>query len=888
MKKQVLFILWMFSVVFCAAQKRPLTLEAIDEWPDIRGEKISANGRVVMYRVFRSFENDTLVVQSVDKGWKAKFTGVSVPRFTANSRWLLYKKRDSLLVYDLVKFRKASALAGINSYKIPESGNGQWLAYHTSFKKLVLFNLGNHKTVSYDSVLQYQFSDNGKVLVFQTTGALQWVDIASLKLFTVMRGALRLKNFVFDDNAEQLAFLAEVQAGAHLFTTLRYYRQGMDSAVVKVDKNTSAPDSSLRVPAAGFRFSPDGRRLFLVLKRALEKRSKSPAGAADVNVWHYDDEYLQTEQVSKIGFDSTRTFTAVLHINENKLIHVDRELDERYVDIAGDYALVRQNSNIFTSRQKGEANPVFFVVNINDGQRTRLVSQRNLTIQISSTGRYIVWYDPVKQTYFSYATETGVQKEITPTLAGTLTANPNMRLRPFLPYGIAGWLPNDEALLVYDEFDIWKIDPTGVKPPVTITNGYGRKHQLMLRIWHRDNNDYSAPVIKDDAVWLVAFDTETKKNGFFRASISHSSNPIRLTLDSCLYYAHYRFNLPFLAKYNITKAAQAGAYMVRRMSSSEYPNLYFTKDFKNFVPLSDVHPHRDYNWLTSELINWQHADGTRAQGVLYKPENFDPQKKYPVIFYFYEKLSHRLHQFMHPELSSGSIDIPWYVSNGYLVVTPDISYTAGNPGESALNAVSACARSLIQMPWVDSMRMGLQGHSFGGYQVNYLVSHTNLFAAAQESAGASDFISYYNGFYREHSAQFYFEHGQGRLGYTLWEKPELYINNSPVFKANEVQTPLLIMHNERDGEVPFQQGIEWFTALRRLGKKVWMLQYDREHHSIDQRKNKRDFTIRVGQFFDHYLKGAPAPKWMVSGVPARLKGKETGMELTGDAGTRSY
>jgi dienelactone hydrolase len=573
----------------------------------------------------------------------------------------------------------------------------------------------------------------------------------------------------------------------------------------------------------------------------------------------------------------------VVNIDDNTVFRINREEDAPFVELAqdgnGDFALVQRNNNYFGGKWKASTVPSYYTVNLKNGQRNKIIEQRDLTVDISPTGKYVIWYDPLKKTFLTYEIRTQQVKDITPTLAGTLTAAQSMRLNSFIPFGIAGWLPNDQALLIYDEFDIWKIDPAGEKAPVNITNGYGRRNHIVLRIWHKDNNDYSSPVINDNALLLVAFDVENKDNGFFKGSLSAKADPVKLSLDPYLYYAHYRFNCQFLAKYPITKARQADAYLVRRMDSKGYPNLYYTRDLKQFIPVSDVQPHRDYNWLTTELISWKQPDGTTGQGILYKPENFDPNKKYPIIFYFYEKLSYRLHQYLEPELSRGSLNIPFFASNGYLVCTPDISYTAGSPGQSAYQSVLLAARHLSQMPWVDSMRMGLQGHSFGGYQVNYIVSRTNLFAAAQESAGASDFFSYYNGFYREHSAQFYFEYGQGRLGYTMWEKPDLYFQNSPIFKADQVQTPLLIMHNKDDGEVPFQQGLEWFTALRRLGKKVWMLQYDKEHHGLDQPKNKRDFTIRVAQFFDHYLKGAPAPKWMVNGVPASLKGMDARLEL---------
>jgi dipeptidyl aminopeptidase/acylaminoacyl peptidase len=218
------------------------------------------------------------------------------------------------------------------------------------------------------------------------------------------------------------------------------------------------------------------------------------------------------------------------------------------------------------------------------------------------------------------------------------------------------------------------------------------------------------------------------------------------------------------------------------------------------------------------------------------------------------------------------------------VVVPDIRFKIGEPGPSALNCVESAARFISKQPWADSSRMGIDGHSFGGYETNYLVTHSRLFAAAAEVAGATDFIGDYNGLTYGYggglgnSQQFVYETAQYRIGASLWQRPDLYIRNSPVLKANEVTTPLLMMHNMKDGSVPFAQAVEFYTGLRRSGKRVWLLQYDDGGHSVGG-KDALDYTIRVSQFFDHYLKGALPPKWMTEGVPARMKGLRTGYEL---------
>ena len=185
------------------------------------------------------------------------------------------------------------------------------------------------------------------------------------------------------------------------------------------------------------------------------------------------------------------------------------------------------------------------------------------------------------------------------------------------------------------------------------------------------------------------------------------------------------------------------------------------------------------------------------------------------------------------------------------------------------------------MKWVDSTKMAIQGQSWGGYQVAYLVTRTNIFAAAGAGAPVANMTSAYGGIRwgTGLNRQFQYEHSQSRIGGTLWEKRDLYIKNSPLFRADKVKTPLLIMHNDADGAVPWYQGIEYFTALRRLGKKVWLLQYNGEDHNLVERRNRKDLSIRLSQFFDYHLKGAPPAKWIRDGVPATLKGIDWGTEV---------
>jgi dipeptidyl aminopeptidase/acylaminoacyl peptidase len=324
------------------------------------------------------------------------------------------------------------------------------------------------------------------------------------------------------------------------------------------------------------------------------------------------------------------------------------------------------------------------------------------------------------------------------------------------------------------------------------------------------------------------------------------------------------------------KAINSNVWLIKRESVRDAPNYFLTTDFKVYHRLTNIQPQNDYNWITSELHSWKQIDRSYTQGILYKPEDFNPKKKYPVIIFYYEQFSHRLNQFPNPQLSIGPIDIPWFVSRGYIVFTPDIYFTPGKNGYSTYNSVVSAAKYLSTLPFINSSKIGINGHSQGGFETNYLITHSKIFAAALSGAGVSDLVS---------SALAIDGYGsrlgpaENKMGATLWQRSDLYFENSPILRVEKVSTPLLILHCKDDYAVPWQQSLELFLALRRLQKPVWMLQYDNGGHVLFLQKDKLDYTIRITQFFDHYLKNAGTPKWMRNGLPARMKGTENGYEL---------
>ncbi len=332
---------------------------------------------------------------------------------------------------------------------------------------------------------------------------------------------------------------------------------------------------------------------------------------------------------------------------------------------------------------------------------------------------------------------------------------------------------------------------------------------------------------------------------------------------------------------NMVKAKNANIYGYTKEDFGHSPDLFTRLDDGTENKLSAINPQQSgYSWGSAELFNYKAYDGREATGMVFKPENFNPSRRYPMIAYFYERLSDSLYRYRPPAPVRSRLDISFFVSRGYLVFVPDIRYKTGYPGKSAYDYVVSGVRALVKKGWADSTKLGLQGQSWGGYQIAYLVTRTKLFAAAWAGAPVANMTSAYGGIRWETgiNRQFQYEKSQSRIGATLWEKQQLYIENSPLFYVPRITTPLVIMSNDDDGAVPWYQGIEMFTAMRRFGKKVWLLNYNGEKHNLEERKNKKDLSIREQQFFDWLLKGEKPTRWITDGVPAIEKGRDWGLD----------
>ena len=992
----VTLLLLLLAGLSASAQKKPLDHSVYDKWQSINERYISNDGQWVVYTItpqegdavlYIQNSNDSLHKIKIQRGYAATITEdnrfvickIRAP-YAATREAKIKKKlpnempKDSLAIIEPGK-NSIIRIPNIKSYKTPEKGNGQWVAYlhekpgNTSHPdsltqlnnmlrmadslvrvadsirdkaneaktkglqalkegkkeakskrgeeieegtELILRNLYTGEQKKYQLVSDYYFSKTGNAFVIETTrskadsllpASILWYNVLNEKTDTVMRRFNDARNFAIDEEGSQLAFIAErdsVQKALQKFYKLWYYRPGMDSAGLRVHKNTAGVAKELTVcESATPVFSKNGQRIFFGLMPVRKPKDTTLVDfeTAKLDIWHYNDDYLQPQQLVQLKNDLQKSYTAVLNGNDDKVIQLGADDAENIMQAdegnAGYVLATSTKGSRVEAQWQGFVKYTAWIISVTNGSRKLIKEKQRGNFSISPKGKYVIWYDTKDRNYYTYTVSTGAITNITKNIKVPLYDEDDDHPDDPPPYGLMKWHENDQYVYVYDRYDVWRCDPEAKLAPRNFTKRYARDRKITYRYL---NTDRDVKYISDnETLAFRSFDEVNKHTGL---SIYKP--------DSKDYYTPYQYYAPFWVGLQVVKAKNANSYLHTIESYNLSPALVITRvdsfdlakvkgwDIEsNKIVYSDSlaidvldstnSQQKDFNWLTAELVKWKMFDGKMSEGLLFKPENFDARKKYPILFYFYEKNSDGLYQYRPPAPSASTINIPWFVSNGYIVFVPDIHYKNGEPGESAYNSVVSAARYFAKMPWVDSTRMGLQGQSWGGYQVAYLITRTNMFAAAEAGAPVSNMTSAYGGIRwgTGLNRQFQYERSQSRIGYTLWQRPDLFIKNSPLFRADKVTTPLLIMHNDADGAVPWYQGIEYFTALRRLGKKVWMLQYNGEDHNLVERRNRKDLSVRLGQYFDYFLKGAPAPRWMVEGVPATLKGIEWGTEIEG-------
>ncbi|MEJ2502712.1 MAG: prolyl oligopeptidase family serine peptidase, partial [Gemmatimonadota bacterium] len=706
------------------------------------------------------------------------------------------------------------------------------------------------------------------------------VDTATGRAGALLTGEGLYERVAISGDADQVAFLTDRDdyAADQPEFALYHWREDRDGARRLVDAATDGVPEGWWVSEHGdLTFSESGRRLYFgTAPRPGPEPEDTLLDEEQIrlDVWHWQDDYLQPMQLLGADDERERTYRAVAHLDDGgRVVQLASEaLPSVDVGEDGDGRWALAETGVPYRHLVGIESPGYsdlWVVDVDSGDRREVATRAQVAgAHLSPGAGYVAWYDAAARHWM--AAEAGGSEAVTLTEAVPHPVWDEENDRPMAPgpYGLAGWTEGDGEILVYDRYDIWAVDPTRPEAPRRVTDGLGRDRGLRLRYVDLDPDAPAVP--REEPLLLSAFDERSKESGFFRDRVAGSALPEELVL------APKRFGDP-------VRAGDADVLLYTREDVAEFPDLWVASEsFGDARKVSHANPQQaEYNWATVELVEWMSTDGIPLQGLLYRPEDFDPSREYPMMVYFYERNSDALHQHAPPLPHRSIIRPTFYASRGYIVFIPDIVYQDGYPGESAMDAVMPGTLMLASEPWVDEDNVGVQGHSWGGYQIAYMVTRTDFFKAAEAGAPVSNMTSAYGGIRwgSGMSRMFQYERTQSRLGASLWDDTERYIENSPLFYLDRVETPLLIMHNDEDGAVPWYQGIELFVGLRRLDKPAWMIVYNEEPHWPTTDAHIRDWNIRMQQFFDHFLKGAPAPVWLAEGIPATAKGRDLGLDL---------
>ena len=930
MKYILVALITLLGVMNAYAQKKALTLQQHNEWKGFKKFELTPDGSHLVYEVAPLVGDPFVVVQQMadlSSDTIQRSSGFKIDSESQYVAFYIKPLHDSLRAMKLREVKKKDlpkdslgiwvfnadsmqVIPDIKSFDLSGDGSS-WLSYSIEKYKAPKPEESKKKkkkkkkqpktkavkppknkqgaTTLYDPITATKiefpyatgsaFAEEGAAFAIvnyrNNNWDSAWVQtISKTDTFQIQINANDVSNLTWDNEGNQLAYLASADTS----DDVRNYSLNLltNKAVRTLADSSSSFTYEQFGPSSNGRvyFSKNGEQLYfgvapLVVKEPKDSLLKTEK--AYVDVWHYQDLRIQPEQLKQLKRDEKRTFLSVYHLGTDKLVQLaDSTLETVRVDAKHNNpwatAYDRKPYSIQRTWEYPWSSDLWWI-NIQDGARVKLLENKQYGAGISAHGRYAHWYSPTDQNWYAVRIGTNDTINLTQDLTQQgIIFYDEMGEVPAAPYplGIEGWATNDEYVLILSKNAIWQIDPTGQQKPKDLSDGLGKKMNLSLStIWFDD--DFLSFNL-DSNIFITAQSMETNDNYYFMWSKEDGMSE--------LYSGAFNLRMPM-------KAKDADQFSFRKESYADYPNIWWLPKgkltaelFKQTKQITNINAQQeDYKWGSVEHYYWTDEKGNPAKGLLYKPENFDSTKAYPLMIYFYEKLFETEHNHRTPRPSYSTISIPFYVSNEYVVLVPDIHYVTGHPAKDAYNSVVSGAQSLAAKPWVDGKRMGIQGQSWGGYQVAALVTQTNLFAAAMAGAPVSNMTSAYGGIRWGSglSRMFQYEKTQSRIGGTLWDARDLYLENSPIFHLDKVSTPLLIMHNDNDGAVPWYQGIELFMGMRRLQKPAWMLVYNKEEHNLRKLPNRKDLSRRMFEFFNHYLKDDPMPKWMSEGIPATNK-----------------
>ncbi|MFA6334993.1 MAG: prolyl oligopeptidase family serine peptidase [Bacteroidales bacterium] len=821
-----------FSLLHAQTEKKLLTVDDLLKWNTISEKIISDDGKWIATRyepwkgasVVKLFDNKGKEYLSVDSA--------SNINFSADSKYLIFKrgdkKREAIHIYNIAGNR-TRVIDSLVSYQIPPKWS-DYIVYKTKDSLLTVSRIDGKAVRSFKKIIEYLPAEGTASVLITNPGSVFIYDAVKESADTIFgRGKSVLKSAV-SENGQNAALMIK--------DTLSLWNRGEGLKVVATSGCAGFPKGWRLSAGRDMKFSKNGSKLYFGTVPPERQRDTSVAkdDFPKVNIWHWKEGIQFTQQVVDKENELKRTYLAVYNILLDNLFQIAKpEIPEVTLMDEGnsDYVLATTNKRFQLEEMwEGRSRYDVYLINTALGRSSLIKEGLLANVLVSPAGKYLLWYNAPDSSWYTYSIAGSELAKITDTKSIKAADEENDYTDWPSSYSFAGWSEGEKEIFIYDRYDIWSVDPGARRAPVKITTN-GRENGIVYRYLNLDKENKFIDLNND--FLLSGFNQGTKGSAYY--SLSNRKGEFPKELVSGL----FMLSEPM-------KAKNSGEVIYTLESFEKFPDIYLSDlTFKKSIRITNANPQQDeFNWGTAELVKWVSLDGKELEGVIYKPADFVPGKKYPMIVNFYERNSSTLFSYRIPEAHRSTVDYHLYTSNGYIIFNPDIIYKEGCPGESAYNCIMPGISKILNAGYVDKSKIGAQGHSWGGYQVAYMATRTNLFSAIESGAPVVNMFSAYGGI---------------RWGTGLSRSFQL-------FTMDKVTTPVLIMANDHDGHVPWYQGIEYFIALKRLQKPVWLLNYTGEVHWPQKLGNKVDFQKRMFQFFNHYLKEEPMPKWMNEGLSA--------------------
>lgn len=870
------------------AQKKVIDQSAYQEWKRVENYNISQDGGFVTYR-YRYIDNSDKNSEIEKRYYLFDYVSkknivldsISNPNFYANGQWLMYEKNEKSTLMRL-KDKRSFEWTKEGAPNFIEDGQLVWY-YVNEGKDFVICDLSSGDTTFFASANCVNFYNNIGAFVFLKETPKS-IDICYYKV-----GKKGKQRVFFSDTTKTLkTFFANKESNKGYFQIVSkneergsfelLYNFDLNSLEVEevLDKNSIAVGASLYIDRGSFSTYTDGKYItFNVYPKKTSARKKSYKNERDstfeLELWRWNDSVSQSVQASK-GFRGDKVKPQVHVYNRETKKHY-MVIKEPYssifysVDKDCDYAVVSDNFPYSKSQDwEYEKRYDLYLVNLQNGDKRVIKKGTTFAAQWSLNGDYILYYDSDAKAWFSLEPKSFSCVNISDAIGYPVSLESYDKPNPTPSYGLTGWTRDGKNALINDKYDIWVVDLAGENLPYSYTSEYGRKNNSLVRLVNA--RDISMVVDLKSS-----YDVEIRQWKTMDMAIGtlYPSGKIEKKVEG-----------PF--SYQVLKVSNNGStYLYQRQNYNTDRDIWISDvSFKKPYKISNANPqHHNYKWGSVEIVEWTNYSGKLNRGLLFLPEGYKKGESYPAIVNFYETHTQGKHTYYAPAYSSAMLDVPTFTSNGYIVFMPDVKFTIGEPGKSSYSAVVSGTKALIDVGILDSNRIGLQGHSWSGYLAAYLVTRTAVFKCANIGAPVTNMTSAFTGIREESGAprMFMYEEWQSRMGATLWQSLDKYIEASPILFADKIVTPMLIFHNEDDGAVPFYEGRNIFLALRRLQKPAWLLNYKGEGHFVSSLAAKKDWTVRMKQFFDHYLNDAPMPRWMLEGINVNERGYDQKLDV---------